>query len=320
VRWAPLLAAIFLLSVSACGGGDPQAPSNGGGLPSPEPTPDLDPVIAAAGDIACGSATPRSAPCKQMDTSELLLQIQPSAVLALGDLQYEFGEAADFARFYDVSWGRLKPITRPAPGNHDYAIRDASGYFDYFLGPGRNSSDAVGSRGEGWYSFDVGTWHIVSLNSNCAQIASGCGANSPQLRFLRADLANTKSSCTLAFWHHPRFSSGQSQGDRNLDPFWQALYEFNADVILVGHDHGYERFAPQNPAGQFDVARGMREFVVGTGGHSFEPFTGVQPNSEVRNNQTFGVLKLRLRPHAYDWLFQPIAGSSFTDSGSDVCH
>jgi hypothetical protein len=289
--------------------------------PTPGATPDPDPAIVAVGDISCGSASPRTASCKQFETSELLLEIRPSAFLALGDLQYEFGEYQDFLRFYDLSWGRLKPITRPAPGNHEYDTRDASGYFDYFAGVGRNSSEVTGSRGEGWYSFNVGTWHLISLNSNCANITGGCGANSAQLRFLRADLQNNRSAtCTLAYWHHPRFSSGKSRDDRTYQPFWEALFEFGADVVLVGHDHGYERFAPMNPQGQLDRARGIRQFVIGTGGHSFQPFGDTLPNSEVRNNSTFGVLKVRLRATSYQWAFDAIPGGAFSDAGSDSCH
>lgn len=295
--------------------------------PSPSPTPttaastDPDPLIAAAGDIACGSASVAGAAnCKQMETSELLIEARPSAILALGDDQYETGAYQDFLRYYDVSWGRLKPITRPAPGNHEYETSGASGYFDYFAGIGRSTSEVTGARGEGWYSFNVGTWHLISLNSNCSFVG-GCGATSRQLAWLRADLqANRAATCTLAYWHHPRFSTGKSRSDTTYQPIWEALFEAGADVVLVGHDHGYERFAPMNAAGQVDRARGIREFVVGTGGHSFQPFGATLANSEVRNNETFGVIKMRLRAGSYEWVFQPIPGGTFTDSGSDTCH
>lgn len=310
---------LALTSLTACGGGSsPPAPVSA--APSATPSADTDPVIAAAGDIACGTATPRSAPCKQMETAELLLEIRPAAVLPLGDLQYEFGEHSDFLRYYDVSWGRVKPLSRPAPGNHEYETRDASGYFDYWNGVGR-ASGVAGSRGEGWFSFGVGAWHLISLNSNCASIAGGCGPNSAQLRWLRADLQAFRSApCTLAYWHHPRFSSGKTQSDASVAPFWEALYEADADVVLVGHDHGYERFAPQNPSERADPARGLRQIVVGTGGHSLQDFSATRPNSEVRDNRSFGVLAMRLRPRGYEWKFQPIGGSSFTDSGTGACH
>lgn len=311
---------ILVLSAhTACGGAGTTGAPVVQSTPTPAASVDTDPVIAAAGDVACGTATPRSAPCKQMETSELLLELRPVAVLVLGDLQYEFGELSDFQRFYDLSWGRVKPISRPAPGNHEYETRDAGGYFDYWNGVGRTSGVA-GNRGEGWFSFEVGAWHVISLNSNCDRIG-GCGPSSPQVRWLRADLqAFRGAACTLAYWHHPRFSSGKTQSDGSYAAFWDALYEENADLVLVGHDHGYERFAPQNPSAQADPARGLRQFVVGTGGHSFQDFGTVRPNSEVRNNQTFGVFALRLRPRGYEWKFQPIAGSSFTDTGSGVCH
>lgn len=310
---------IMTLALAACSGGNSMDPTPSP-TPSRGPTPDPDPAIAAAGDIACGSASPSTAPCKQMETSELLVEIRPSAVLALGDIQYEFGQYQDFLRYYDPSWGRLKPITRPAPGNHDYETPGGSGYFDYFAGVGRNTSEVTGARGEGWYSFNVGTWHLISLNSNCSFVG-GCGATSRQVAWLRADLqSNRAATCTLAYWHHPRYSSGKSRDDRSYQPFWDALYEFGADVVLVGHDHHYERFAPQNANGQADSARGIRQFIVGTGGHSFQALGGTLPNSEVRNNTTFGVMKMRLRATRYEWVFQPIPGSSFTDSGSDACH
>lgn len=304
------------LALTACGGNTDPTPSP---TPTPGPTPDPDPIVAAAGDIACGTGTPRGVPCRQMDTSELLVGIRPSAVLALGDNQYENGEFQDYMRFYDQSWGRLKPITRPAPGNHEYQSTGARGYFDYFAGAGRVGSAVTGNRGEGWYSFDVGTWHVISLNSNCSDIG-GCGANSRQVSWLRGDLQANRVPCTLAFWHHPRFGSGQSRDNRVYQPFWEALYELGADVVLVGHDHSYERFAPMNPQGQLDRARGIRQFVVGTGGHSFQPFGDALPNSEVRNNNTFGVIKMRLRPGSYEWAFQPVPGGTFSDSGSDTCH
>jgi calcineurin-like phosphoesterase family protein len=305
------------LAATSCGGTPTQ--------PAPSPTPiagpsaDPDPIIAAAGDIACGTGTGRGTPCRQMETSELLVQSRPAAVLSLGDNQYESGEFADYQRFYDVSWGRLKAITRPAPGNHDYATTAARGYFDYFAGVGRLTSEVTGDRNEGWYSFDVGTWHLIALNSNCASVG-GCGANSRQMAWLRQDLQRSRANCTLAYWHHPRFGSGQSRDDRTYQPFWEALYEFGVDVVLVGHEHSYERFAPQTPTGQLDRTRGIREFVVGTGGHSFQPQGDPLNNSEIRNNSTFGVLRMRLRPTSYEWKFEGIPGSTFTDTGGDTCH
>jgi hypothetical protein len=233
------------------------------------------------------------------------------AVLLLGDIQYEDGAYPKFAQSYHPTWGRVKSLTRPAPGNHDYGRSGAAGYFDYF-------GAAAGRRSRGYYSFDLGRWHVVALNSNCAQVG-GCGRNSPQTRWLRNDLAAHPSVCTLAYWHHPRFSSGPHGSDARYKAIWQTLYTANADLVLVGHDHGYERFAPQNASGELDARRGIREFVVGTGGKSLYGFPNARPNSQVRFS-TFGVLKLRLRPSGYDWQFIAVADSNFTDAGSGACH
>jgi hypothetical protein len=171
----------------------------------------------------------------------------------------------------------------------------------------------------GYYSFDVGNWHLIALNSNCSQ-AGGCSATSPQGKWLAADLAAHTNSCTLAYFHHPRFSSGQIGNITTMDAFWQPLYQAGADIVLVGHDHDYERFAPQNPSGVLDIQFGIREFVVGTGGRNSSSFGSIKANSQVRNSSTFGVLKLTLTDGAYIWQFIPIAGSTFTDSGSGTCH
>jgi hypothetical protein len=270
-----------------------------------------DPVIAAAGDVACSG-------CRHMETSNLLLQINPNAVFALGDLQYEYGEYENFLRYYDPSWGRVKGITYPAVGNHEYGTAGAEGYFDYFNGIG-NFSGPAGDRDKGYYSFDIGSWHIIVLNSNCAQVG-GCHAGSPQEKWLREDLAAHSNACTLAFWHHPRFSSGQGHGNNETyKAFWQALYEYEADVVLVGHEHVYERFAPQTPSGVSDPDRGIRQFTVGTGGRAFHSFGTILPTSEVRNRTSHGVLKMALRPKSYDWEFIPIAGQTFKDSGTSAC-
>jgi len=246
-------------------------------------------------------------------TSNVALGLSPAAVLLLGDNQYENGALAKYLASYDPTWGRLKAITRPAPGNHEYVTANAQGYYDYF-------GTAAANPAQGWYGFDLGGWHLVALNSNCTAIG-GCGAASMQGQWLAADLAAHSGICTLAYWHHPRFNSGAAHGN-NLDvaPFWDALYQYNADVILNGHEHVYERFAPQNPSGVADNANGIREFIVGTGGRSHYTFGTIQPNSEVRNGTTYGVLKLTLRATGYDWQFVPVAGGSFTDSGSGTCH
>jgi hypothetical protein len=277
------------------------------------------PRVAAAGDIACD---PSSASfngglgsglnCRQRATSDLLVAGAYDAVLALGDIQYEDGAGTKFTASYDPSWGRVKSITKPVPGNHEYQTPGATGYYGYF-GP------EAGDPAKGYYSFDVGSWHLIALNSNCAEV-NGCGAGSTQEQWLRADLAaHSSAQCTLAYWHHPRFSSGAHGNDSAYQPLWQALYDANADLVLVGHDHEYERFAPQTPTGAIDAARGIREFVVGTGGKEVRPFSTIRPNSEVRDAASLGILELTLGAGAYEWRYVPAVGS-VADAGSASCH
>jgi hypothetical protein len=241
-------------------------------------------------------------------------------VAKLGDHAYETGSRQEFSRCYDPTWGSEKARTRPAAGNHEYETRNAKGYFDYFR-------EAAGKRGEGYYSYDLGAWHIIVLNSNCAPVG-GCDAASPQGRWLRADLAAHPATCTLAYWHHPLFSSGQEHGgDAAMRPFWQALYDAGADVVLSAHEHHYERFAPQDPAGTRDRKRGIRAFVVGTGGAEMYGFGRPLPTSEARNAETLGVLALTLHPARYEWAFLAVgatrterAGRAFQDTGRAACH
>jgi hypothetical protein len=277
---------------------------------SPASAPD--PVIAAAGDIACGAETPSAAPCHYEQTSDLLVQGDFDAVLPLGDTQYERGALSDYNTYYRPTWGRVIGITRPVPGNHEYSTRNASGYFDYF-------GAAAGDPTKGYYSFNLGSWHLIALNSNCQNVA--CHRGSPQEMWLRADLAAHQNACTLAYWHHPRFTSGSvHHSNAQMQPFWQALYEFHADVALVGHQHNYERFAPQTPTGTPDPVNGIRQFVVGTGGKDLYPFSSTPaPNSEVRHTGTFGVLKMTLHPTSYEWEFLPEAGTTFMDKGTATC-
>jgi hypothetical protein len=262
-------------------------------------------VLVAAGDIASCSSD------GDVATATLLGHID-GTVAALGDNAYESGTAADFDNCYDPTWGRFKARTKPAPGNHDYLTTDAAGYYGYF-------GAAAGDPTKGYYSYNLGAWHIIVLNSQCKAVAGDCVRNGEEVQWLRADLAAHSQTCTLAYWHHPRFSSGLNGSDVYVDAFWQALYEYHADVVLNGHDHDYERFAPQDPSGGADPTRGIREFVVGTGGASHTAFVSPIANSEVRNDQTYGVLKLTLHLRSYDWQFIPVAGSTFTDSGSGTC-
>jgi acid phosphatase type 7 len=274
-----------------------------------------DPVVYAAGDIACAPGDPvTSTKCREMRTSDIIVNGGASKALALGDLQYNSASLENLRASYDHSWGRVKSITRPVLGNHEST---GSGYFDYFNGSGVNNGPA-GERGKGYYSYDVGSWHLIALNSNCARVP--CNAGSAQEKWLRSDLAANPRTCTLAYWHHPRFSSGHDGDGTFMQDIWKALYDNNADLVLVGHSHDYERFAPMNANGALDRTRGMRQFVVGTGGAFFTGISGARANSEVRQNTTFGVLKLTLHPTSYDWKFVPEAGKTFTDSGTEACH
>jgi len=263
-------------------------------------------VLVGAGDIA---------DCRDLNGAEAtakLLEKIPGTVMAVGDLAYPDGTAENFS-CYDKTWGRVKNRTRPAPGNHEFHSKGAAYYFQYF---GATAGDAT----RGYYSYELGSWHVVVLNSECVDVG-GCDAASPQGKWLREDLAAHPVACTLAYFHKPLFSSGGAHGDDLLmKPLWDSLYAGNADVIISGHDHDYERFAPQTPEAKADADRGIREFVVGTGGKNHRPFGFIRPNSEVRDAEAFGVLKLTLLPGRYEWEFVPEDGKTFKDSGVGTCH
>ena len=265
---------------------------------------EVDPVLVGAGDIASCSSNGDEATANLLDGIE-------GTVVALGDNAYESGTSAEYQNCYGPSWGRHKARTKPSAGNHEYYTADASGYFGYF-------GAAAGDPQKGYYSYDRGSWHVVVLNSNCADV--GCGAGSPQEQWLREDLAADPSACTAAYFHHPRFSSSRIGNNSAMVPFWEALYEDGAEVVLVGHAHHYERFAPQTPGGQADPAKGIREFVVGTGGKSLNSFGTVKANSQVRLSNANGVIKLTLHPDGYDWQFVTAPNGTVADSGSTSCH
>ena len=262
-------------------------------------------VLVGAGDIAdCSDISGAEATAK-------LLDLIPGTVFTAGDNAYEGGTAEQFAKCYDPTWGRQKARTRPSVGNHEFHSGGATPYFDYF---GANAGDPT----KGYYSYDLGGWHIVVLNSECVEVG-GCQAGSAQEKWLRADLQAHPAACKLAYWHKPLFSSGAKHGnDPEVKAFWGDLYAAHTSLILGGHDHDYERFAPQDPDGKPDP-KGVREFVVGTGGKSHRPFAKPEATSEVRNADTFGVLKLTLHSHSYDWEFIPEAGKTFRDSGAGSC-
>jgi uncharacterized protein YjdB len=259
-------------------------------------------VLVGAGDISdCGNDNDEA-------TAKLLDGIS-GTVYTTGDNAYSDGTSTEYQQCYDPTWGRHKARTKPSPGNHDYHTSGAAGYYGYF-------GSLAGPSGRGYYSYDLGDWHIISLNSEVSM-----SAGSAQETWLRTDLAASTKQCTLAYWHKPRFSSGTNHGSlSSAQPLWQALYDFHAEIVLNGHEHNYERFAPQTPTGTADATNGIREFVVGTGGESH--YTGNSPiaNSQVFNGSTFGVLKLTLSAGTYSWQFIPVSGQSFTDSGSGTCH
>ncbi len=268
-------------------------------------------VLVGAGDIAS---------CKNPEgaraTAKLIEQI-PGTVFAAGDLAYENGSVEDFKNCYDPAWGRFKDRTKPALGNHEYEGPTASGYFQYW-------GAQAGPTDKGYYSYDLGEWHIVVLNTNCnAQGLGGCGQGSPQETWLKEDLAKHPNACVLAYGHHALFSSGffkKHAVHPELKQLWEDLYAAHADLVLAGHEHSYERFAPQDPEGNADPAHGIREIVAGTGGRSHDLLGFATPNSEIRDWGTYGVLKLTLSAGKYTWEFIPEEGKSFRDSGSGVCH
>ena len=311
-----LFGGILLLASAGCGVAQARVPA-----PSTPASPQGggdSVVIAAAGDLVCGFDTPPNIPCYHMRTALVVKQLNPAALLLLGDVQYENGSSVDFESYYDPAFGEFKSITYPAPGNHEYFTPGASGYFDYFNGVGVDSGRA-GSRKRGYYSFNLGAWHIVALNSNCREIG-GCGARSPQATWLKADLAANRAKCTLAFTHSSRFSSGEHGNDDLLRDLWQILYDAGADVVLSGHDHTYERFKPQDASGRADDKRGLRAFVVGTGGKGLGRFMRERPNSEIRDNSSIGVLTMTLRAESYSWRFAPVPPLPLKDSGDGTCH
>lgn len=258
-------------------------------------------MLVGAGDIA---------DCRSQwdEKTALLLDTIAGTVFTLGDNVYDNGTPLEYANCYEPSWGRFKARTRPVPGNHDYNTAAAAGYYGYF-------GASAGDPDKGYYSYNLGTWHIVVLNSNISMTAS-----SPQTTWLRADLAASRKKCTIAMWHHPRFTSGHHGNDARSQPLWQALYDAGAEIVLVGHDHTYERFAPQTPQAVADPDYGIRQFIVGTGGSSNYEFVAAQPNSEVWANMNPGVLKLSLFEDSYQWQFIPVAGGTLHDSGAGSCH
>lgn len=264
-------------------------------------------ILLAAGDIArCGS------PGDQL-TANILGQYPNATIAPLGDNAYESGTITEYTSCYGPTWGVYNNRAEPIPGNHDYLTPNASGYFQYF-------GSIAGDPTKGYYSYNLGGWHMIALNSNCSQVGS-CGVGSPQETWLRADLAANPTQCSLAYWHDPFFSSGMNGDDTEMRHLFTDLYTAGVDILLSGHDHDYERFAPQDPSGNLDTAHGIVQFVAGTGGGDHTALVyPLQPNSQASNDTTFGILKLALKSGSYSWQFIPVQGGSFTDSGSGTCH
>ncbi|MBI4058320.1 metallophosphoesterase [Candidatus Gottesmanbacteria bacterium] len=273
-------------------------PMSGFSFPSAETM-----VLLAAGDIAdCETQGDEQ-------TAEILALIPEALIVTLGDNNYSGTTASEYKRCFGPSWGRFMDRLRPAQGNHDIG----AGYYEYF-------GESAGKQGKGYYSFDLGSWHLIALNSNCPG-SGGCSQNSDQYKWLVDDLEKNNSHCTLAYWHHPLFSSGNVHGnDPRVRDFWELLYTYGVELVLNGHEHLYERFSAQTPDGEPDPERGIVEFIVGTGGKSLYTFASPMPNSVVRNNSTFGVLKLMFAPSSYTWEFIPVDLASFSDSGRGNCH
>lgn len=279
------------------------------------------PLIVAAGDIACGgrrsaavgSALDSDAYCHMNATAGLVASLHPNAVLPLGDLQYSYDDLRGFQEGYDKSWGLFKRISHPVVGNHEYEDPGASGYFRYWGGK-------AGETGKGWYSYNVGAWHLIALNGQCGgPSVGGCQKESAQWRWLRADLQAHPRGCRLAYWHQPRFSTGPHGNNSAYADFWELLYTAQVDVVLNGHDHDYERYPPMDPQEKSDP-KGVREFVVGTGGKNHSPFFYPVSRSVTRQNVSFGVLAMTLYADHFSWRYVAEPGATYHDSGTAPCH
>jgi hypothetical protein len=283
----------------------PPSPSAAPASGQPTSTPPTSELLIAAGDIASCDTNGDSA------TTKLLANLA-GTIATLGDSVYPDGTAGQFSDCFDPTWGRQLSRIRPAVGNHEYHTKHAAGYFDYF-------GAAAGDPATGYYAYDLGAWRVYSLNSNCTEIG-GCGKSSPQVAWLNADLAANPRSCVLAYWHHPRYSSGEHGSQDSVDGLWDTLYAAGAELVLSGHDHDYERFAPQSDEGREDPDRGIVEFVVGTGGFSHYPFGRPLSTSRARNNTTYGVLELTLDPNGWSSRFVSVGDAAPADPSGGSCH
>jgi acid phosphatase type 7 len=292
MRRVMLFAFVAVFTLQCGGSQNPVAPGT--------PTATGEAVLVGAGDIITCAGDASEATAKLLDAI-------PGTVFTSGDnMNVVNGTPDQYPNCYGPTWGRHKGRTRPSPGNHDYQITGGAAYFAYF-------GSSAGPAGLGYYSFNLGGWHVVSLNSNVP-----AGNGSAQAVWLQQDLQANPAGCTLAYWHHPLFSSG-AQASTIMQDVWRILSQFNVELVLNGHDHFYERFRPQDADGRADAAHGIREFIVGTGGADLYGFARVDRNSEVRAS-VHGVLKLSLLPASYQWEFVPVAGQAFSDFGTEACH
>ncbi len=319
--------AVMFAMVAACGPGPGTAVQTGGPsaspgtvaptavpTPSPTPTPIPDPVLLTAGDIAACSQEGDTA------TAAILASHPEAIVQTLGDNAYDNGTRRQFG-CYDDTWGVALERTHPALGGHDYMTPGAAGYFEYFADVLAPFAPTGTDPTMGWYAYDLGEWRVIVLNSICDEVG-GCDATSPQVAWLRDELADNPSSCTLAVIHNPRFSSGRKENEPRVQPLWEALHAAGTELVLSGDNHAYERLAPMTPTGKLDAAAGIRQFVVGTGGRSHYKFSEgeIHPNTETGDDDTFGVLQLTLHADGYSWEFLPIEGKTYTDTGREDCH
>jgi hypothetical protein len=315
-----LVLTLLVLSTASGGAGPSGASSRSCGPAA------CDPVIAAVGDIACKNPPANNVHvCRYDDVAATVMAGDYRRFLPLGDNQYEYGRLKDYRENYDVYFGSLLPITEPVPGNHEYGTADAAGYFAYF---------GASARGPGgYYSYDLDEWHVIALNSAVCPAYTGCGPGDPQYEWLKADLADHPSVCTLAYWHHPRFdwlkyqNANWTEGYEfsKTKPFWDLLYAAGADVVLNGHNHNYSHWLPMDPEGNYDPANGITQFIVGTGGRNLNDFGG--PKTEpatflTGESSEFGILELALHPTSYEYGFVSTLGtdSGFIDRGAGTCH
>lgn len=266
-------------------------------------------TVVIAGDIACAPGRVKTeVSCRHDETASLITRLNPDAVLLAGDNQYPDGALEAYLASYDKTWGAFKDITYPVPGNHEYQTPNAAGYFDYF-------EKRAGERGKGYYSFKLGDWRFLALNSEI-----DVSADSAQLTWLKQELETNKQYCTLAYWHKPRFSAGGHDDDTAFDPLWRLLYQHGTDVIVNGHSHNYERFVQQNPDGRSDPKRGIVEFVSGMGGSHSQPLYTAPSTLAARQNHSFGVLRLTLFAKTVRYEFVPVDTQAYSDTGILQCH